>query len=271
MNAGRHGLKLRIFSSFKFCTMAKQLGIVKLEGTLGDITFLKTRDGYLAKEKTHISADRIANDPAFKRTRENGAEFGRSGKAGKLLRTAFRASIQTASDSKAVGRLVKTLMSVIKADTTSDRGLRNVMQGNQNLLMGFEFNVNAKLSTTLYTPYTINMDRVTGVMSVDLASFVPANMIAAPGGTTHFKLRAEAAAVDFAQESSVSALAETALLPWNQTATGVINLQNALPANSTAPIILVLGIEFSQEVNGNQYPLNNGAYNALGIVAVDAV
>ena len=251
--------------------MAKQRGIVKLEGTIGDITFLKTRDGYLAKEKTHISADRIANDPAFRRTRENGAEFGRAGKAGKLLRNAFRASIQSASDAKVVGRLVKSLMAVIKTDTTSDRGLRNIMLGNQNLLLGFEFNVNAKLSTTLYAPYTFNIDRVTGAVSVDLVSFIAANMIAAPGGTTHFKLRAEAAAVDFAQESSVSSLAETALLPWDQSATAVINLQNNLPANSTGPIILVVGIEFSQEVNGNQYPLNNGAYNALAVVAVDAV
>ena len=166
--------------------MAKQRGIVKLEGTIGDITFLKTRDGYLAKEKTHISADRIANDPAFRRTRENGAEFGRAGKAGKLLRNAFRASIQSASDAKVVGRLVKSLMAVIKTDTTSDRGLRNVMQGNQNLLLGFEFNVNAKLSTTLYAPYTFNIDRATGAVSVDLVSFIAANMIAAPGGTTHF-------------------------------------------------------------------------------------
>ena len=145
------------------------------------------------------------------------------------------------------------------------------MLGNQNLLMGFEFNVNAKLSTTLYAPYTISVNRVTGAVSVDIVSFIAANMIAAPGGTTHFKLRAEAATVDFAQESSVSSLAETALLPWDQSATAVINLQNNLPANSTAPIILVLGIEFSQEVNGNQYPLNNGAYNALAVVAVDAV
>jgi len=45
--------------------MAKQKGIVKLEGTIGDITFLKTQDGYLAKEKSSIPAARIANDPAF--------------------------------------------------------------------------------------------------------------------------------------------------------------------------------------------------------------
>jgi hypothetical protein len=34
--------------------------------------------------------------------------------------------------------------------------------------------------------------------------------------------------------------------------------------------VVVLGIEFSQVVNGAMYSLNDGAYNALAIVAVDA-
>ena len=77
--------------------MAKQRGIIKLEGTIGDITFQKTQDGYLAKEKSSIPASRIATDPAFQRTRENNAEFGRAGKAGKVLRNALRGALQKSS------------------------------------------------------------------------------------------------------------------------------------------------------------------------------
>ena len=65
--------------------MARQRSIIKLDGTIGGITFYKSKDGYLAREKGGISAERIANDPAFERTRENGSEFGRAGKAGKVL------------------------------------------------------------------------------------------------------------------------------------------------------------------------------------------
>jgi hypothetical protein len=32
---------------------------------------------------------------------------------------------------------------------------------------------------------------------------------------------------------------------------------------------LALGIEFYQEVNGQMYPLKNGAFNALSLVKVD--
>jgi hypothetical protein len=40
--------------------MARQKGIIKLKGTIGDITFYKTQDGHLAREKGGIDAGRIA-------------------------------------------------------------------------------------------------------------------------------------------------------------------------------------------------------------------
>ncbi|HSQ45116.1 MAG TPA: hypothetical protein VLM16_08980 [Ginsengibacter sp.] len=59
--------------------MAKQSGIIPLEGTIGNITFYKSKQGFLAKGKGGIPADRNAKDPAFIRTRENGSEFGKAG------------------------------------------------------------------------------------------------------------------------------------------------------------------------------------------------
>ena len=98
--------------------MAQQKGIIKLDGTIGGITFYKSQDGYLAREKGGVSADRIANDPNFQRTRENGAEFGAAGKAGKLLRTAFRNILQNSADNRMVGRLTSEMVKVIQADLT---------------------------------------------------------------------------------------------------------------------------------------------------------
>jgi hypothetical protein len=101
--------------------MAKQKGVIKLDGTIGNITFYKTQDGYLAREKGSVTADRIANDPAFQRTRENGAEFGRAGKAGKILRNAIRNLLQNAADGRMVGRLTQKMVEVVKADTVNAR------------------------------------------------------------------------------------------------------------------------------------------------------
>lgn len=249
--------------------MAKQKGIIKLDGTIGGITFYKsTQDGYLAREKGGVSADKIANDPAFQRTRENGEEFGRAGKAGKILRNAIRALLQNASDSRMVSRLTQIMVDVIHEDTTNPRGQRNVIDGEAELLEGFEFNINGKLGTTLYAPFTGTIDRVAGTLTANVPAFVPINMIAAPGGTTHFKIVSAGAEVDFENETFVMDSQATAVLPWDATATAVINLTNAVTANSTHPLFLALGIEFYQQVNGQMYPLKNGAYNALALVKV---
>ena len=70
--------------------MARQTGLIKIKGTLDNVNFYKTQDGDLARMKTQVDADRIKNDPAYIRTRENNAEFGNSASAGKLLRDTIR-------------------------------------------------------------------------------------------------------------------------------------------------------------------------------------
>jgi len=251
--------------------MAKQKGIIPLVGTIGGITFYKSKDGYLARERGGIPADRIANDPAFQRTRENGEEFGRAGAGGKLLRMAFRALIQNSADSRMVSRLTTEFMKVIQADATSDRGLRNVIDGETELLKGFEFNIAGKLSTTLFVQYATSINRVTGELKVTVPAFVPINMIAAPAGATHFKLSAAGASINFELGAFDADSAATGILPIGAAATAAIDLTSNVPAASTHPLFLVLGIEFYQEVNGATYILKNGAYNALSLVAVSGV
>lgn len=251
--------------------MARQKGIIKLKGTIGGITFYKTsQDGHLAREKGGIEKSRIESDPAFQRTRENGSEFGRAGKAGKLLRTALRALLLNSADGRMVSRLTKEMVKVIQADLVSERGLRNVIDGEAELLIGFEFNIRGKLGTSLYAPYIGAIDRVSGEITVDIPPFVPINMIAAPSGTTHYKIISAGAEIDFEAETFIEQHSETAILPWDAVATVAVAQTNQVTAASTKPLFLALGIEFYQEVNGQMYPLKNGAFNPLSIVKVDS-
>ena len=251
--------------------MARQKGIIKLKGTIGDITFYKTQDGHLAREKGGIEASRIRNDPAFQRTRENGSEFGRAGKAGKMLRTALRGSLINSSDGRMVSRLTQQMVKVIQADLINERGLRNVIDGEAELLLGFEFNIRGKLGTSLFAPFVGVIDRVTGNITVDLAPFIPVNMIAAPAGTSHFKIISAGAEIDFEAETFVETHSETAILPWDATPTVAISQTNAVTPASTKPLFLALGIEFYQEVNGQMYSLKNGAFNPLALVKVSGL
>lgn len=251
--------------------MAKQKGIFKIEGTLNDVTFYKSKDGYMAREKGGISAERMASDPAFVRTRENQAEFARAGKAGKLFRTAFRVLMQEAADGRVVSRLLKEMMRVVKADATSVRGQRNVLDGELELLEGFEFNIGGKLSQTLFVPYTASLDRATGALQLDLPAFVPLNQLASPAEATHYQVIGGGGELDFEAGRFAVKTDASPVLPIGPDPSDVLSLLFTVDANSTHPLFLVLGIVFYQAVNGNHYSLKNGAYNALAVVKVSGV
>jgi len=252
--------------------MARQTGIIKLKGTIGGMTFYKTSaDGHLVREKGGIEKSRIDSDPAFQRTRANGSEFGRAGKAGKMLRVALRALLINSADGRMVSRLTQQMVKVIQADLVNERGLRNVIDGEAELLLGFEFNIRGKLGTSLYAPFVGAIDRVTGDITVDIAPFIPTNMVVAPSGTTHYKIISGGAEIDFENETFVVATSETVILPWDATLTVAVSQTNQVTAASTKPLFLALGIEFYQEVNGAMYRLKNGAFNPLALVSVSGV
>jgi len=251
--------------------MAKQAGIIKLKGTIEDISFYKSADGHLARKKGGVDKDKILNDPAFARTRENNSEFGRAGQGGKLIRSAFRSLLQNAKDRLVVSRLTTVLLAIIKTDSFNKRGQRNIDEGNIGLLEGFDFNIRGKLSTTFFGLFTSAFDRVAGDATISVESFSATERIVAPAGTTHYKLAMGAAELDFVNKIFVYSEMDMGILPYDNSEVVATTLTAAVSPNSPYPILTVMGIEFYQEVNNEFYSLKNGTYNALGIVKVDDV
>lgn len=251
--------------------MARQKGLIKLKGTMGDITFYRTKDGYMAREKGGITAERMRNDPAFQRTRENMAEFGRAGKAGKVLRNSFQSLLRTSGDRLMVSRLTREMVKVIQLDATNARGLRNVIDGEAELLQGFDFNIHGKLNTSFNGRFVSTLDRVTGNAHIDIDPFVPKDNVIAPAGSTHYNLVSAAADINFEAETYTSAKTESGILPIDNMLTLPMPLHNELPADSKNPLFLLFGISFYQDVNGTFYELKNGSYNALQIVQVSGM
>ena len=250
--------------------MARQRGPLKVQGTLGDLSFYKTQDGYLIREKGGVDGKRIKKDAAFQRTRENGKEFGHAGRAGKLLRMAVRPLILQA-DNRVVSRLQQQLIKVLQADMTNVRGMRTVVAGDLNLLADFEFNGRSPLSATFYAPYAVAVDRATGMVTVDVPSYVADEMVTAPSGTTHYKLVSSATAIDFATRSFSTVSTASAVLPMSAVPTQPLVHTHAVEPNSAKPLFVVLSLVFYQEVNGEFYLLHNGAYTSVALVRVDVV
>ena len=248
--------------------MARQKGIIKLKGKIGDISFYKTQDGHLAREKGGVDASRIANDAAFIRTRENGAEFGSSASSGKLVRSALRTMLMTAGDNRVTSRLTKLMTDIKNLDATSVRGKRVVgvaiaLAPAKALLKGFNFNDRAILGSILFKPFAVTT--ATGVITIN--GLVPTNDIAFPVGATHISIKGAWAKVDFANNVSDIKYSNVVNLPINAVSSNVV-LTPTAAAVGAGTNLFMLQIEFFQMINAVQYTLKNGAYNALSVVEV---
>lgn len=248
--------------------MAKNRSLIKIIGTLDDLTFYKGKEGYIVRTKGGVSKNRIKTDPAFARTRENGAEFGHIAHSGKLLRRSVIGLIEDAKDGRLTSRLMQVMARVKNEDLTSNRGERNVATGlatanGKQYLKGFNFNSDAPLDSVLLTDYSL--DTATG--EIELVDFSPMQHIAVPQGTTHVSLRSGFLNLDFATEVKDLELSPIQNLAVNSPSATVTLTPAAVPAG-TGNELFFLKVAFYQEMNGTQYPLNNGAFNALQLVEV---
>lgn len=249
--------------------MAKLKSLLKIEGTLDGMTFYRNQDGeYLVKMKSGVSKSRIENDPAFIRTRENGREFGHVAKSGKAFRRAIANLIYDVPDKSKVYRLTKRLNLVKNFDETSTRGDRKVSIGlttaeGKETFKFFDFNQRANLDAVLRTNYSID-DTVNEVV---IPNFTPIQNLSIPQGATHVELSAGMMNFNFESEEGDLELSNIEnLLIDNLTAN--INLNFASIPSGSGDTYFFLKVAFFQEMNGQQYPLLNGAHNALQIIDI---
>lgn len=246
--------------------MAKYKGLFKVRGSIDDLNFYKSQDGYRMRTKGGVSGDRIKSDPAFERTRENNNEFSNCAKGGKTLRRAAIDLMSNAKDSRVTSRLTQIMFRVKDADVISFRGDRQIAIGmatpeGQIALKGFEFNKRSTLSEVLLKDYSL--DTATG--EVEILEFTPLFHLLKPEGATHVSLISGFLNLDFAtgiKDLQTSPVFNTPINATEQTVT----LTPPSPAVGAGNSLYFLKIVFFQQVNGIQYPLKNGAFNALQLI-----
>ena len=238
-----------------------------MKGTIGDVIFYESIDGFLARTKGGIEASRIYNDPAFARTRENYTEFRNAVQAAKVLRDCICTLSTKSIDNRLTSRLNKLMWQIKDTDVSSIRGSRMVAAGiatdeGKQLMKGFDFNNRAPLGSVLHTLY--ELDRSAGALVIPLLRTM--NDISIPPGATGIVCKLGYAVVDFS--TGQSALSTSSVrLPIVKEPVEVKLLPGGIPAIPGTPII-ILCIEFMQEVNGADYLLNNGANNVMTILEV---
>jgi len=251
--------------------MAKQNGILKIKGTVEDLTFLDTKDGHQVRKKRRaVSKETIATDPRYARLRENMSEFNRAANAAKLFRSAVQDVLVDSTDKKVQTRLGKAMMAVVISDPVSKRGMRNITDGKGEIIKGLNFNETAVLSVVLRATINAVIDRAAGKLTAEIPSFIPESKMTAPKGTTHFKIHSAGVEINFGNNLFITKVFESAGFLVGTDPTPVVNIVHDIPVNSTNPLFLLVGIRFYQEVNGTLYSLKSGAYNALTVMVAES-
>ena len=244
--------------------MARQTGILGIQGTVGGLVFSK--NGNISQKPASNKAA-FASAPSRARTRENASVFGLSAKYSKLLRDSLRVAIAAASDSRVASRLTAKMREIIGLDDTNDRGQRVFDAANSAPLLGFDFNAASGIGQTMYFPYEVTGAGADVTMSIPALS--PGNDIAAPQGATHFEVVFAASALDMEMLNFTNAVvaAPLGILPINSAALVNQQMVATFPAAPAAAelVVGVVGINFYQQVNGKFYALNNNSTNPLAI------
>ncbi|SFT42369.1 hypothetical protein SAMN04489724_0693 [Algoriphagus locisalis] len=247
--------------------MAKQAGYIKLEGTMGDLSFYKNRDGkFIARRKGGVSKKRILTDPKYQRTRENLAEFAAAASSAKFLKNAFREIEIKSNGGKLHNRLYSLAMKVVKSDPVSVRGERKFELGDMTMLRGFEFSEKATLENVLKIQPEKAEDE--GSFTVTIPQIVPTTNLVYSDGTEFYRFSLIRAAVDFAQKTYKSETIGIEPLPINSLPTPAVSLTLPKPGIAGETYFFALALEFFLDVNETRYDSRDVSQNPAVILAV---
>lgn len=258
--------------------MARQKGVIKYVGTLGDIRHFKIKgqEGYFAGMVGGPTGDQVQTAPEFERTRENMNEFGACAKAGKSVRTGLSQVMKQMADSQVTGRLTSIMKKINLEDQTEARGYRKIeISSQRTYLKGFEFDKNTSFNGIFNAPYSLTHlpTRETGEFVVD--AFNPANLVNAPSGATHFRLITSLSVVsDFEYNATTNSydpmdadlnevnniqysgfLDLFAPVPYT---TLTATLPGGVVPTANVTVLQCIGIEFYQQVGTNYYLFSSG-------------
>jgi len=265
--------------------MAKNNSFIRLEGTLDGLTFYRKNGESFVKTKSRVSKNRIKNDPAFRRTRENNQEFGGSVKCGKAIRGCFATIARLVSDSYVSSRLTGKVRGIVNLGAGA-RGQRLInLVDHSEPFLGFNFNISKPFDSQFNAPSAgpvINASR--DEVTWTIPDYDSDSYVRAPEGATHYRL---ALAAGYTSNYEWDAALQ-GYVPVEDTPNAVgdimysgdisiagmvgaptvltVDLSAYAPIPVTTALFAGIAIVFYQEVNGTLYELAQG--HSMKIAAV---
>jgi hypothetical protein len=256
--------------------MARLTGDIKLEGTLGDVTFYKAEDRYLARMKAGVDRKRFKKDPAFLRSRACSRVFGQASRAARTFSIAFASLLEDFPcrrfNSAMTGALVKAFSANAGTSAGSGTHTEDINPDNLSSTTGFEFNRKALLGEVFQIPWQASINRDTGTAQISIPSFIPADGVVNNCGATHFSLHAALTAVDLRFGKHQTVRTHTGQIMFGPQQEKAIELRMAQTESGAGnlPLFLTLGVAFSRKALHQFFRVDGDIHNALQIIAVDA-
>ncbi len=237
--------------------MAKLIGPLQLSGSIGDLTFAKTKFGIVVKAKSSLNKEKFYAYESMEGSRKTSKEFGHASLMSVKVRRALKPVAAQANDKTVHFRLNKVMGEVLRTDTDSDKGSRNIGNGDLHLLNGFEWHKKYTLHGTLKANYIANLNRETGTMRMVVPGFRSAQMLKKPKGATHYQIVAGGVAfgVEDADDNGVGWSANHArskVLEISHNKSEELCLDLSVKVKSGDVMVMGLGVVFYQR-SGDGY------------------
>jgi hypothetical protein len=251
----------------KFIVMAKQKGLIELEGTIGELNFYYRKGKpVVRKSGGGFNGKAIKTKASMVRVRENGSEFGSCMRVVTAFKSSLAVFLTQFKDGGLHHRLVSLFTKIKSWDTVSERGQRTVAHGLNTpagiaLLDHYVVTSGKNLERVLGHPY--RFDFATGFQ---LDGF-DGNHLHFPGGSTHLKLVAGYLRFDFDNLSYQLVVSEAVYL--DKASAGTYALGPQAPNSATGKAIGVVFAQYVQNVNGVYYPLKQANEVVLEVVCLD--
>ncbi len=166
--------------------MARQKGLVKVTGTIGDVNFYMVKGvAYARKAGGGFNGKAIKTKASMQRVRENASEFGHCSKVKKAFRLALRDVFYGIKGKGFHSRMMRLFLEIKALDGVSERGKRRVLAGLQTakgrrLLKRFDFLVHQPMVGVFKNQAVFDWN--TQVLTV---SGFNASLFPAPNTATH--------------------------------------------------------------------------------------
>lgn len=246
--------------------MAKVKGIVSLKGTIGGITYYKTKYGDLAREAGGgFNGEAIRTKASMQRVRENGSEFGHCSKTNKLFREAIGAFYEHYKFAGLHGHLMSMFTRLKDLDTISPRGQRQVGIGVQSeagksLLRQFNHTPESQLGN--FFPYLPLFHADASLLRY---AHIDMTKVKFPKGATHLKLRGGVLDMDFTNMTYQRYATEPVLIDQHFGGGTLDLVLDHLPIIEHTGIP-ILGMRLYQRVGGEIVPLHDEKYVSVNVL-----